>query len=298
MANITFPPVIHASLNHLSDTDLWQVEKPYEIWMDEVPAGAERTNVSFDTIDNIPLTDIRQMGKQKPTVEKEGFEVFVHPFPDECSITNVDDVDKPEKRDAVSKYLKIMTGILSDRMAATKVLCYDWRVRRSEADNYVKVPRIYFMDLPEEAEVREHKIDVSHNIHGGDQSYGSPDGIKKQLTYLLNEDEKKQLASGKVRLWVVNLWRPINAVEPVEKIFENWIEESMYLKRNKNHHWYWISKQTRDEVTAFVCMLSTSAVLTLNQVSTPHSSVLLVPEWRGSTPRESIEMRNLVWTTI
>ena len=42
------------------------------------------------------------------------------------------------------------------------------QVRRSEADTYVQVPRIYFMELPDDAEVREHKIDVSHNIHGGE----------------------------------------------------------------------------------------------------------------------------------
>jgi hypothetical protein len=40
--------------------------------------------------------------------------------------------------------------------------------------------------------------------------------------------------------------------EIVEKIQTNWIEESMYLKYNKQHKWYWLSNQTIDEVTCLV----------------------------------------------
>jgi hypothetical protein len=39
--------------------------------------------------------------------------------------------------------------------------------------------------------------------------------------------------------------------EVVEKIQDKWIEESMYLKRNLAHSWYWMSSQTKDDVTAF-----------------------------------------------
>lgn len=129
MADILYPQVIPISLNHLADTELWTKEKPYEIWMEKAPPGAQRTNVTFETVHDIPLTDIRQMDGRQPTLEKEGFEIFEQPFPEECAIDSVDDVDKPEKREAVSKYLKIMTDELTDRLGATRVLCYDWRVR-------------------------------------------------------------------------------------------------------------------------------------------------------------------------
>lgn len=36
--------------------------------------------------------------------------------------------------------------------------------------------------------------------------------------------------------------------EVIEKILDNSIEESMYLKRRERHRWYWMQEQTRDEV--------------------------------------------------
>lgn len=47
--------------------------------------------------------------------------------------------------------------------------------------------------------------------------------------------------------------------EEVEKIQTQWIEESMYLRRNENHKWYWLSNQTIDEVTALVVWDSADA---------------------------------------
>ncbi|KAL8647403.1 MAG: hypothetical protein Q9210_005581 [Variospora velana] len=210
MAEVRIPAVIHAPLNHLSRSALWQEEKPYEIWMDKLPPGADRSNVTFEIIDNVPITDTRSLGGNCPSLDREGFEIFRHPFPTQCNIDNVDDVDRPEKRQAVMEYLNIMTKELVDRFQGDRAICYDWRVRRSKADSYDAKPRIYFVDLPEEAEVREHKIDVSHNIHGGPVRHstlydldGSPDGIKKQLSYLLTEEEQLQLAMKKQRLRVI-----------------------------------------------------------------------------------------------
>jgi hypothetical protein len=40
--------------------------------------------------------------------------------------------------------------------------------------------------------------------------------------------------------------------ETAEKIHTNWIEESMYLRYNNQHKWYWLSNQTMDEVTCMV----------------------------------------------
>lgn len=40
--------------------------------------------------------------------------------------------------------------------------------------------------------------------------------------------------------------------EPVDKVFDNWVEDSMYMKYSPEHKWSWLSNQTRNEVTAFV----------------------------------------------
>jgi hypothetical protein len=98
---------IYAPLNHLSNTQLWLEEKLYEIWVDKLPPGAHRTNVTFEVAENVPLADIRSLGEYGPSLDKEGFQVFDHPLPKECPLKNVDDIDSPEKCEAVKEYLKI-----------------------------------------------------------------------------------------------------------------------------------------------------------------------------------------------
>ena len=97
--------------------------------MDKLPAGAERSNVTFEVIEKVPLTDTRSLGAEGPSLDREGFEIFYHRFPEECKIDNVDDVDRPEKRQAVMAYLNIMTKVLVDRFNGNRAICYDWRVK-------------------------------------------------------------------------------------------------------------------------------------------------------------------------
>lgn len=37
-------------------------------------------------------------------------------------------------------------------------------------------------------------------------------------------------------------------MEIVQKVMNNTVEESMYLKRREGHRWYWMSDQTRNDV--------------------------------------------------
>lgn len=43
---------------------------------------------------------------------------------------------------------------------------------------------------------------------------------------------------------------PSSDWEVVEKVLENAVEESMYLRRRDYQKWYWMSEQTRDDVLA------------------------------------------------
>ena len=53
---------IHASLNHLAKIPLWREEKPWELWTETVPEGlGKTTNVQFETIDDIPMVDVRDL---------------------------------------------------------------------------------------------------------------------------------------------------------------------------------------------------------------------------------------------
>jgi len=87
---------------------------------------------------------------------------------------------------------------------------------------------------------------------------------------------------------VISVWRPLVSVvenqplaicdrrsvqtsdwEEVEKIQTAWIEESMYLRHNEGQKWFWLSRQTMDEVTSIVvwdsanadCVTSTSSLI-------------------------------------
>ena len=42
-----------------------------------------------------------------------------------------------------------------------------------------------------------------------------------------------------------------NDWEAVDKVFDNWVEDSMYLQYSEEHKLYWLSNQTKDEVTVF-----------------------------------------------
>ena len=69
--------------------------------------------------------------------------------------------------------------------------------------------------------------------------------------------------------------------EEVEKVQTQWIEESMYLRRNENHMWYWLSNQTQDEVTAIVVWDSAKADSVTGKLSSKIVTSCLV--WLSNT---------------
>jgi len=120
----TFP----VSLNYLSSTPLYQEEKPYEIWQEDIPTGVQKTNVKFELYDDIPIHDARELGIETFNIEKQGFEFLRQEYP-HCNIRGTDDRNaSPEQRDAILEYLDIMAKFLCERYGGTKAACYDWRV--------------------------------------------------------------------------------------------------------------------------------------------------------------------------
>ena len=74
--------------------------------------------------------------------------------------------------------------------------------------------------------------------------------------------------SGRHLLTPLRVWRPLvdvvqtdplvccdvrtvedDDLDIVQKVMDDTVEESMYLKRREGHQWYWMSDQTRDDVT-------------------------------------------------
>lgn len=311
MTELASANTVQASLNFLKDDPLYKTVRPYEVWLDDnIPAGLPKTNVEFELYHNIPIVDARAAGLETFSIEEQGFEFLYQNFPHQFEIGGSDAANSsPEQRQSILGYLDHMADFLCRSFDAEKAVSYDWRVRRSRNSPINKIPKIY--TVPDDLDARTITIDVAHQVHAD----GSPNGIKKSLSYLLTEDEKADIVEGRYRLRVINVWRPLVPVvenqplaicdrrsvqtsdwEEVEKIQTAWIEESMYLRHNEGQKWFWLSKQTMDEVTSIVVWDSANADSVT--VSVPHCSFKLPEEDPSAKLRESIEVRYLMWSKL
>jgi hypothetical protein len=129
-------PVIHAPLNHIVRSPKWDNEKAYEMWIEEIPPGLERSNVEFQVIPDCPITDIRNLPPaEQPTLDREGYQILHSPFSDfgGLNLSSIEHLDGDEaKRRAMRTYLASMTEKLRDQYDGVKAVCFDWRVRNPE----------------------------------------------------------------------------------------------------------------------------------------------------------------------
>lgn len=91
--------------------------------------------------------------------------------------------------------------------------CWHWQVRRSRNSPINKIPKIY--TVPGELDAGTVTIDATHQVHAGENYLfnpfspltgyldGSPNRIKKTLSYFLTEDEKTDIVEGRYRLRVI-----------------------------------------------------------------------------------------------
>ena len=100
-------------------------------------------------------------------------------------------------------------------------------------------------------------------------------------------------------------------LDRVQKILDDSTEESMYLKRQERHQWYWMNAQTRNDVLVMTIWDSktpdkkssklTHSPLHLNLhltsalASVPHCAMVLPEHVPNAKPRESIELRFVIW---
>jgi hypothetical protein len=129
MAEGAIPYTTLASLNHLKDDPLYRIERPYEVWLDEVPKGLLKTNVKFELYHNVPVVDARSVGLDTFSIEEQGFQFFPQDFPHQFTISGSDAANSsPEQRQAILGYLDYMGDFLCESLGAERAVCYDWRV--------------------------------------------------------------------------------------------------------------------------------------------------------------------------
>jgi len=99
-------------------------------------------------------------------------------------------------------------------------------------------------------------------------------------------------------------------LDVVQKVMDDTVEESMYLKRRKEHQWYWMSNQTRDDVIIMTVWDSQKPFSksskyifrlfvwsNLFSAAVPHCAMVLPKHLPNAKPRESIELRFVVWNS-
>ncbi|EHK20636.1 uncharacterized protein TRIVIDRAFT_223951 [Trichoderma virens Gv29-8] len=308
---ISIPLPTTARLSHLCDDPIYKEEVPYEIWADNVPKDIERTNVKLNIVPDCPLTDIRGLDDEdKPQLETCGFQWFHQDFPYHTGLHGADDVNTTTQAQSntLDGYLTTMSDFLSERLGCEKVVCWDWRVRRSKLTAPRTRPNIYSLEHVDATDLRTTKINSSHIIHAD----GSPEWMQKVIAKVTTQDEQMWAKGGKYRTRVLTVWRPLvdvvqtdplvccdvrtvdeSDLDIVQKVMDNTVEESMYLKRREQHQWYWMSDQTRDDVLVMTVWDSRRPLS--KSVAVPHCAMVLSQHVPDAKPRESIELRFVVW---
>ena len=136
-----------------------------------------------------------------------------------------------------------------------------------------------------------------------DQSYKA---APNRVTYHLPEEADRLLQG---RFQIINLWRPIKTIRkdplaiadagsvddsdlvPVELIYPNRVGETLTVRHNENHRWFYLKEQQPNEVMLIKCFDSKTDGRARR---VPHSA-FVDESTANEEARESIEVRTLVF---
>lgn len=274
---------------YLKWEDAFLKAKPYFINVD-VPASAKdmpQSNISFDTGPEEKVWDMRP--------NQDTFNLDDHGFVIIRQGLQLDSID-PETVE--TQYLPSLEALLQDALGQDcEIIWFDWRVRSSEGT--LKAGTKVHLDD------RSVSLQPVWAVHI-DQT---PAAAIKRVHHHTGE-RAAQLLGGRVR--VINIWRPYG--EPVESwplavmdgstvrsdklvdvdvVRHSYIGEASYPLQHDDYRWYYIDKQTNQEVL-LMKMFDSSA--TAKAKCCPHSSFELQNTDGLARPRQSIEARALVFT--
>jgi hypothetical protein len=269
-------PHVVADMNYLVP----MVERPRNYTFDP-PAGVRRTNTEHEA-HSVAIHDARPIAGSV-SLDANGFALVPHRsavkdfFDDE----EVRRVYYPE----VEQILKRVTG-------AYRVHIFDHTTRRRvpDADSQSDAPR---------QPVR--RVHIDHTARSG------PQRVRDLLP-----DEAEELLKGRVQ--VINLWRPIRGplqdsplavcdattinfddLVPSDLVYPHRVGETYSVKYNPAHRWYYVPRMQPDEALLLKCADTATGVPAR---FTPHSAFTDPTAPADAPPRESIEVRTLVFHRV
>ncbi|KAH8596649.1 methyltransferase CmcJ [Bisporella sp. PMI_857] len=279
---------LEISLKFLEWQTLYETEKPFQIFIN-IPEEAEDkrdTNLVFHDV-RLQISDARDLD-QNLSIDEKGFVYRRYP----TSVMNF--TDRKMVEDA---YLPEIEAILRRELdGVDRVFFFDWRLRINSPE--LEGSTIDMNDLTTWLRPAMH-------VHI-DQS---PAATLKRVQLHLG-DEAEFLLQGRVR--VINVWRPlIDSVEDwplamcdgsvvnrsdlveTDHIRRHYMGSTMYLMHNPQQRFYYMSNQSKDDVLIFKNFDSSPEVAA---AYAPHASFLHPNCPKDATPRQSIEVRALVFT--
>ena len=257
----------------------------------EPPAGKPRS-LEFDPPPGVPRTtavyrehtvEIRDVRPVAATLslEHEGFQLVTAP----TSVTNFADETAIRTR-----YYPETISLLEGLTGASRVVVFDHTIRRrvpGATDRAAGLPR---QPVP--------RVHNDYTVKSG------PQRVRDLLA-----DEASALLQK--RFAVINVWRPIRgpiqdsplAVSDARSIAENDLVatdliypdrtgEIYYVKFNPQHRWFYAPAMRNDEVMLIKCY---DSVEDGRARFVPHSAFVDPTTPQGALPRESIELRTLVF---
>ena len=264
---------VTADMNYLVP----MTERPRNYTFDP-PAGVPRTNAEHEA-HAVKIRDARPIAGHV-SLDANGFALLQHRsavkdfFDDE----EVRRVYYPE----VERLVKEATG-------AYRVHIFDHTPRRRVPDAETQA------DAPRQPVRRVH---IDHTARSG------PQRVRDLLP-----DEAEELLKGRVQ--VINLWRPIKGplqdsplavcdattihsddLVPSDLVYPHRVGETYSVKHNPTHRWYYVPQMRTDEALLLKCSDTSTGVPAR---FTPHSAFTDPTAPADAPPRESIEVRTLVF---
>jgi hypothetical protein len=267
-------PRVAAGLLYLQPTS----EKPRSLEYDP-PPGVPRTTAVYRE----HVVDIRDVRPVAPTLslEREGFQLLSAP----TRVTNFDDEEAIRTR-----YYAETISLLEELTGASKVVVFDHTIRRripGATDRATGIPR---QPVP--------RVHNDYTVKSGPQ----------RVRDLLGDEADLLLQK---RFSVINVWRPIRGpiqdsplavsdassidnedLVATDLVYPDRVGEIYYVKYNPEHKWFYAPAMRSDEVMLIKCYDSLDDG---RARFVPHSAFVDPTTPAGAPPRESIELRTLVF---
>jgi len=273
-AAIEHLPRVAAGLRYLEPTS----EKPRSLEY-EPPPGVPRTTAVYRE-HTVEIRDVRPVAATL-SLEDEGFQLLTAP----TSVTDFDDEEAIRTR-----YYAETISLLEELTGASKVVVFDHTIRRrvpGAADRATGIPR---QPVP--------RVHNDYTVKSGPQ----------RVRDLLGDEADALLQK---RFSVINVWRPIRGpvqdsplavtdarsvaqhdLVATDLVYPDRLGEIYYVKFNPEHKWFYAPAMRNDEVMLIKCY---DSVEDGRARFVPHSAFVDPTTPRGAPPRESIELRTLVF---